>query len=202
MQEEALIIFVRQPEWGKVKTRLAADVGNDAALAIYKKLLQHTHSITSVLNCAKFVYSAESVGGNDQWQQGYEKRLQAGSDLGERMKAAFTDLFQKGYQKICIIGSDCFELTAAVLESAFQQLNTHDVVIGPATDGGYYLLGMKGSLKELFAGIDWSTEHVFAQTKAHLERQDFTYAQLPKLSDVDTLADVPGAWLRELGLSK
>ena len=118
------------------------------------------------------------------------------------MKAAFTELFEKGYQKICIIGSDCFELTTALVETAFLQLHNHDVVLGPALDGGYYLLGMRGSLKELFAGIDWSTEHVLTQTKVLVERQALSYWQLPALPDVDTLADIPETWLQELGLSK
>lgn len=196
------MIFVRKPEWGKVKTRLAAAVGNDAALTIYQKLLQHTHSVTSVLKCDKYVYYAESGGENDPWQQGYEKKLQVSGDLGERMKAAFAELFEKGYQKICIIGSDCFELTTALVETAFLQLNNHDVVIGPALDGGYYGLGMKDSLKDLFAGINWSTEQVLTQTKALVERQALSYWQLPVLPDVDTLADVPETWLQELGLFK
>ena len=80
MEEKALIIFVRKPEWGKVKTRLAAAVGNDAALAVYQKLLQHTHAITAVLHCDKSVYYAESVSEKDMRQQGYEKKLQARGD--------------------------------------------------------------------------------------------------------------------------
>jgi len=195
MNKEALIIFVRQPEWGKVKTRLAAAVGNDQALAVYRRLLAHTHSVTAALPCDKFVFYSDTIGENDLWHYGYGKRRQANGNLGERMKAAFAELFQQGYQQVVIIGSDCFALTTAMIETAFQELSGHQVVIGPATDGGYYLLGMQGSVKELFDHIDWSTDKVFSQTQQHVAKHQYTCKLLPVLPDVDTIADVPESWL-------
>ena len=198
MTEEAIIIFIRKPEAGKVKTRLAAAIGAEAALAVYKKLLDHTHTISSALTCDKYVFYVDAVDNNDIWSSGYTKLLQANTDLGGRMKAAFTHLFQKGYARVCIIGSDCFELTSEIINSAFSLVYKNDVVIGPAKDGGYYLLGMRDGLKEVFDEIEWSTEKVFAQTKTKMEKHGYTYALLPLLTDVDTIDNVPEAILSEL----
>lgn len=196
--KEAQIIFVRQPQLGKVKTRIAAAVGNNAALAIYKKLLQHTYEITSPLSCAKFVFYADAINNNDLWNDGYQKLLQANGDLGMRMKAAFKYLFEKGYNRICIVGSDCYELTPAIITNAFYLLKTHDVVIGPAKDGGYYLLGMKDGVKEIFDGVEWSTESVLQQTLLNIQEYKHTFTLLQQLNDIDTIHDVPEEWKQGL----
>ena len=191
MKEEALIIFVRKPEAGKVKTRLAAAIGAEAALTIYQKLLEHTHSTSLALDCDKYVFYADAVEEKDRWQNDFHKQQQAQTDLGGRMKAAFTQIFQKGYSRVCIIGSDCFELTSAIITDAFLLLHRHEVVIGPARDGGYYLLGMRSKTKDLFDGVEWSTGKVLAQTIEKLLQNDYSYALLPLLTDVDTINDVP-----------
>jgi rSAM/selenodomain-associated transferase 1 len=193
----ALILFVRKPEKGKVKTRIAATEGDDFALAIYKKLLAHTHSITAPLDCSKYVFYAGTIEDQDMWTEGYEKVLQAETDLGNRMKTAFARLFEKGHSRICIIGSDCYELSTEFIEDAYEQLENVDVVIGPAQDGGYYLLGMKEELKDVFQGIDWSTEKVLTQTITQLEKGEYTFALLPLLHDVDTIDEVPSIWKKE-----
>lgn len=197
-QKEALIIFVRNPEKGAVKTRLAASVGHDAALLVYTLLLAHTHTITAQLPCDKFVFYAGSIAEADCWQEGFSKRLQKGEDLGERMKAAFHSLFQQGYVRVCIIGSDCFELTTSHIRQAFAVLDENDVVVGPAADGGYYLLGMKDNLKNLFDGVQWSTTAVWPQTKDKLREQGSRYAVLPVLNDVDTIEDLPDELLQQV----
>ena len=200
MTEEALIIFVRKPVLGSVKTRLAAALGPEVALMIYQQLLAHTQSISHDLPCDKYVFYAGDIDEEDGWQAGYTKRQQVNGDLGERMKAAFAFLFEKGYRRLCIIGSDCFELTASIINDAFALLQKTDTVIGPAKDGGYYLLGMSGGLKEVFDGIAWSSGKVFSQTIAMLKQQQFTYQLLPLLSDVDTVDDVPEDVLADLNI--
>lgn len=195
MKEEALLIFVRRPQLGKVKTRLAAAIGEEAALAVYKKLLAHTQTITSVLTCDKFVFYAEEIEDDDIWNKGYCKQMQANAGLGERMKAAFSLVFQKGYERVCIIGSDCFELTARLIRHAFDLLLEKELVIGPAADGGYYLLGMKNSLKDVFDGVAWSTDKVLLQTEEKIKEQNLLYALLPVLTDVDTVDDLPANFL-------
>lgn len=185
----ALIIFVRNPELGKVKTRLAAQIGNEKALAVYKKLLQHTKEITLPASAEKYVFYTDEINNNDLWN-GYEKQTQAGNNLGDRMQNAFSFLFGKGYNKVCIIGSDCHELTTAIIETAFEKLTTTDVVIGPAVDGGYYLLGMKRNTKTLFEGIEWSTSKVFTSTIKKINERQLSCFTLPVLTDVDEANDI------------
>lgn len=187
--KSALIIFVRNPLLGKVKTRIAVTIGDENALVIYKHLLQHTKNITESLPVTKFVFYADEVTTNDLWN-GYEKWLQSGTDLGERMSNAFESLFKNGFTKIVIIGSDCLELDKKILSDAFLNLNEYEIVIGPATDGGYYLLGMKYPFKNLFENIIWSSNIVFNETIKQIEKRNLTLFLLPILNDVDEEKDI------------
>ncbi|HEX8331862.1 MAG TPA: TIGR04282 family arsenosugar biosynthesis glycosyltransferase [Segetibacter sp.] len=186
----ALIIFVRNPVLGKVKTRIAKDLGDEAALEIYKKLLSHTHSITSHLQIDRYVFYADYINDNDLWELSlYNKELQTGDHLGERMYNAFELLFKKGYSKVCVIGSDCVELTDHVINEAFSILDNKNSVIGPTYDGGYYLLGMSSLIRQLFQGKNWSTDTVCSDTIENLSNLNYTYSLLPVLSDVDNAED-------------
>lgn len=191
-----LMLFVRNPELGKVKTRLAASVGPETALDIYLHLLRHTRDITQELPMDKAVYYSERIEENDLWPgQFYQKKLQpAAGDLGDKMKAAFETAFADGYTAVVIIGSDCLQLTADIINEAFEGLEDHEVVIGPALDGGYYLLGMKHLHPELFQDKRWSTEHVFPDTLYDIERLHLSHTLLPYLSDVDELEDLQENW--------
>lgn len=192
--KEALILFVRNPELGKVKTRISNVAGDAFALHVYKNLLAHTKTITLHLPVDKYVYYADEIQDEDLWNNDlYFKAKQEGLDLGTRMHHAFSSVFQKSYKKICVIGSDCLELTAQIIEDAFKKLDKTDVVIGPAADGGYYLLGMKNAIKDVFQGIDWSTNLVLSQTLKKLENR-YSYELLPVLSDIDILEDLPKDW--------
>ena len=163
--KEALIIFAKIPEAGKVKTRLAATIGNEAALEVYKQLLILTASVTIGLPMDKFVFYSDHIIHQDTWEEKFfSKRVQLGKDLGQKMDNAFEDLFERGYSKIVIIGTDCPELNAGIITNAFTFLDTRDVVIGPAQDGGYYLLGMNQSHTTLFQDIPWSTSSVLKET--------------------------------------
>jgi rSAM/selenodomain-associated transferase 1 len=191
-----LIIFVRNPVRGKVKTRLAATIGDDKALAVYHLLLQRTIAVTRPLEMDKVVFTADSPELPQGWEQkGYQQQVQQGSDLGERMAQAITAAFAKGYNRVGIMGSDCFELTTEILREAFALLAEKEVVIGPATDGGYYFLGLTRFQADFFQNKAWSTASVLQQTLADAERLQLPVALLPELSDVDEekdLVTIPG----------
>lgn len=187
-----LIIFYRNPEIGKVKTRLAVTVGDSSALAIYLYIAAHTKLITENLPVDKAVFYSSHIDTEDNWKNGvYKKYVQTGMDLGEKMSNAFLKGFQSGYESICIIGTDCYELTPEIIEEAFVRLQYHDVVIGPATDGGYYLLGMKKHYQNVFEDKLWSTHSVCEATLKDVETLGLKYFLLPKLTDVDDESDLP-----------
>ena len=189
--KNAIIIFVRNPELGKVKTRLAKEIGDERALQVYRKLLQHTHSCVSAIECDRFVYYAEQITTDDLWKNDmYYKKVQQGNDLGERMMLAFSELFQHGYSKIIIIGSDCPGLSSAILKDAFNKLNEADIVLGPSTDAGYYLLGMKIVHPQLFQHIQWSTDTVLKDTQKIISSINKSATLLPELTDIDEAKDL------------
>jgi len=186
-----LLLFVRNPELGKIKTRLAAAVGPEKALEIYLHLLQHTRHVTQQLPVNKQVYYADRIEQNDLWPDAqYQKRVQPEGNLGQKMEAAFAAAFAEGYTSVVIIGSDCLKLTTELVQHAFDKLQTHDVVVGPAEDGGYYLLGMKKLYPEFFRNKHWSTADVFPDTLQDILHLHLTYALLPRLSDVDYVEDL------------
>jgi len=189
--KEALLIFAKNIQYGKVKTRLAATIGNEQALFIYRQLIAHTVSITNKLSIDKIIFYSDSIVEKDEWENNiYQKKLQSGNDLGERMKNAFKSSFTGGYQKIIIIGTDCFDLNETIIEKGFGSLKDNDVVIGPATDGGYYLLGIKKFHREIFENIDWSTDKVLKQTIAIANQLNLSVFMLPELSDIDREEDL------------
>lgn len=197
-QENLLLIFIKNPEPGKVKTRLAAAIGNQRALQIYLKLLAQTLDAAQGVKTNKQVWYSSFVDADDFiLKQDFEKKLQQGKNLGERMLNAFVVGFEEGYKNIVIIGSDCPDVTSDILEQAFDELNKHDMVIGPSADGGYYLLGMKKMYKEIFADIDWSTEYVLDQTKEKGESMSLRISFLPELNDIDTIEDLKAAGLND-----
>ena len=184
--KQALIIFVRNPVLGKVKTRLAETAGAEQALHVYRRLLQHTRHITQELDCDQYVFYADEPDGPDIWDEGtYRKELQQGSGLGERMEHAFTGLFAKGYEAIIIIGSDCMELTPVIIMQAFAALLQHDVVIGPSADGGYYLLGLTRMHSRLFQNMPWSTGAVLQETLKRCREAGLQFSLCPLLHDID-----------------
>ena len=193
----ALVIFVRNPILGQVKTRLAKDIGDKLALAIYLQLLQHTLKITRGLSFRKFIYYADEVSDYDLWSvPGYTKRKQNGTDLGERMLNSFKELFEQSFNRIIIIGSDCLQLQTENLQEAVALLESNVAVMGPASDGGYYLLGLTKLYPELFVNKPWSTDQVFAKTIDDFNNLGISYALLEELSDIDDITD-----LEENGIS-
>jgi uncharacterized protein len=191
-ENNALIIFVKNPVLGKVKTRLAKTLGDQKALEIYLELLSFTHKVTSGLDCGKFVFYADHVDQDDIWQNGgYIKKPQSGKDLGERMQNAFQSVFEEGHDKALIIGSDCAEITTEIIQEAFAHLEQKDVVVGPAKDGGYYLLGLKAMQGSLFQNMPWSSSEVLDLTLRKTNESGLTFSLLPELSDIDEEKDLP-----------
>ena len=184
-----LIIFTRNPELGKCKTRLATKVGDEAALNIYTFLLEHTAAITKDLAVEKQVHYSVKIRENDLWDGSiYSKKQQEGPDLGLRMLHAFEQGFEQAYKNIIIIGSDMFDMNQTDIEAAFEALNRSNFVIGPATDGGYYLLGMSILKPALFHAKAWGTSSVLKDTLADLQGE--TVAQLAAKNDVDYYEDI------------
>lgn len=189
LSKNLLLILTRNPELGKCKSRLAAKVGDQAALDIYNFLLDKTVSFTKNLKVEKWVYYSETIWMDDIWDNKvYKKKLQVGNDLGERMMNAFDEGFMAGFENIIIIGSDMFHLDQIDLEAAFSKLVDHDFVVGPAQDGGYYLLGMKSLKKELFQNKEWGTDTVLSDTLKNLESKKV--ALLEEKNDVDYYEDI------------
>lgn len=190
MKSNHLIIFVKNKILGKTKTRLAAGIGPQKAMEVYELLLQHTHLTTRCLPCKKNVYFSEELEQHGLWDDGnFSLVVQQGKSLGERMQYAFDQQFAQGAERVCIIGSDTFEISPALIQQAFSILETKDVVMGPANDGGYYLLGMNELQPEFFQNKAWSTESVLTQTLEDVKRLQLTYDLLPTLSDIDYKED-------------
>ena len=188
--EKALLVFAKKPCLGKVKTRLAQDIGDEKALSIYKQLLFHTFDVASqtealVIACftEKDDWTLDSIPYNTFYQQ-------TEGDLGLKMYHALEFAFKRGAKKAIVIGTDCPDITKELIEEAYRKLNTSDVVFGPAEDGGYYLIGMKSLEASLFQDIEWSTEKVLNQSLEKLERCSKTHCLLPSLNDLDTLEDL------------
>ena len=184
-----LIIFTKNPELGKCKTRLAKSIGDTAALEVYKKLLQHTAKVTQDLSADKVVFNnTEPIDQDDFSSTHFSKKNQRGDDLGEKMSNAFQEGFQNNYEKVVIIGSDLYDLQTRDIDEAFLQLTHNDYVIGPAKDGGYYLLGMKKFTPAVFQEINWSTATVLKETLHILKNKKV--ALLTQKNDIDTIDDI------------
>jgi rSAM/selenodomain-associated transferase 1 len=189
MNKNLILIFTRNPELGKVKTRLAASIGKDNALEIYIQLLEHTKKVALETPYDKQVLYSEEINHADIWESSFfQKKLQVGSDLGARMHHAFQQGFADGYEKIVIIGSDLIALESSDIIAAIENLSDNDIVIGPAEDGGYYLLGMKKIPNNLFSNKEWGTDTVLKDTL--LDIANLKYHLLQEKNDIDTYEDI------------
>ncbi len=189
--KEILIIFVKNPIPGKVKSRLASSIGVAGALSVYKKLLSKTKQTVLKLEIPRRICYSDFIDYNDQWPNHiFQKRLQEGQDLGARMHHAIQEAWQEDCGKICLIGSDIYELSAEIIHDAFELLDNADVVIGPSVDGGYYLIGMKIPIKEVLENKNWGTSSVLQETIDELKKMGKTYALLTPLNDIDELEDI------------
>ena len=191
MSSRLLLIFLRNPVPGSVKTRLAASVGDAKALEIYNKLIEHTVEASRQVDTDIQLWYSSFVDQKDRFDgKRFRKRLQQGGDLGARMWVAFQEGFTEGYAKVAVIGSDCPDISPEILESAFSRLDENEVVLGPSEDGGYYLIGMSSRFPFLFQEMMWSTPDVLPETIRRLEERSISYGLLPELNDIDTVEDL------------
>ncbi|MEI7708926.1 MAG: TIGR04282 family arsenosugar biosynthesis glycosyltransferase [Chlorobium sp.] len=195
-----LIIFTKNPEPGLVKTRLARSIGDEKALEVYEKLRCHTALIAEKAAVNRTACYSHFLPATDIFlTEHFNAQLQVGEDLGERMLNAISRGFDEGFRHIVLIGTDCYELSTANLDSAFLALERADAVVGPALDGGFYLIGLNKPIPELFLKREWSTKEVLSGTLDILQCLSLSYELLPELSDIDTFEDLKksGLWTHE-----
>jgi rSAM/selenodomain-associated transferase 1 len=195
----AVLVFVRAPEMGRVKTRLAASLGAGPALRVYRRLAEHAIAQARALADEARVRvhhtPADAAPAIRDWLgEGLLLLPQAEGDLGARMQDAFSRAFADGCERVVIIGSDLPGMDARLLRQAFAAMDEADAVIGPARDGGYYLLGLARPVPGVFDGIAWSTPGVFAATMQRLRAAGVSPVVLPTLADVDEVDDLPDGW--------
>ncbi|MBK8701837.1 MAG: TIGR04282 family arsenosugar biosynthesis glycosyltransferase [Saprospiraceae bacterium] len=181
----ALIVFVKNTGFEAVKSRIALEKGHIVAEMVYAELLEAVKESCRYSAADILVFYSHHIDQNDIWNGiAKERFLQSTGDLGEKMNAAF-DVALAQYDKVAIVGSDCPYLTPTILEEAFALLDATDVVLGPARDGGYYLLAMKKLYPEIFRDITWSSDEVFGQTLHKIMGLGRSVATLEKLEDID-----------------
>ena len=203
MSNNYLIIFIKYPEPGKVKTRLSKSIGNKNAVTLYKlfveTLLNRVTPNECNYNISVFFSPKEKQEEIKEWLgDKYKLYPQSGNNLGERISNAFNKTYDMGSKKSIIIGSDTPALKKSLILEAYELLSENDVIIGPTKDGGYYLLGLSHTSNSfekfrdssIFTGIEWSTEHVFDQTVAKLKQSSLSYKTLPEYYDIDQIEDL------------
>ena len=195
-QPERLIVFARFPEAGQVKTRLIPALGADRAAQLQAALTHATLDVAGQYCSGRPCEQQVQFAGGDAARMGRlfgvdrQYEAQVGNGLGERLEHAVSASFHSGVQRLVVIGTDCPELDSCRLNDAFAALTHSDVVLGPALDGGYYLIGMRTPRVELFRGIDWGTERVLQQTLTIARRLGIRVHRLQPLSDLDHAEDL------------
>jgi len=198
MISEQLIIFTRYPEPGKAKTRLIPVLGKEGAANLHRLMAQRMiANALSLQKSRQLSVAIHYTGSSEQLMQDWLGTdmiycQQSGGDLGARMSAALQKSLDFGIDKVVIIGTDCPKLKLEIIAKAFDELSDQDLVLGPAKDGGYYLIGLCRIMPELFDGIKWGTSEVFADTLAIAQKLNLSIAVLPILADIDRPEDLLG----------
>lgn len=193
---ERLIIFTRYPQPGRAKTRLIPALGAEGAAALHRQMAEQTLTEARRLREARSVAIEVLFTDSDSAQMqawlgaDLHYTAQHSGDLGNRLSQAFQSAFDRDATAVVAIGTDCPDVDADLLATAFEKLQTHDLVLGPATDGGYYLIGLSFVISDVFVDIDWSTAVVLQQTVAAAELLGLSIAYLPMLSDIDRPEDL------------
>ncbi len=196
MKENLLILFIKYPSPGAVKQRLAQHIGNKRAAEIYKIISEMVLNKITPEGTEEYVVEICFSPEEDeqlirQWLAEYDHfHPQQGRDLGERMLKAFERAFGNGYKRIVLIGSDCPDISREIILKSFILLHEKQVVLGPAYDGGYYLIGLREPVSKLFCNIDWGTANVLNQTCEKINEADLSFELLPKLRDIDRVEDL------------
>jgi len=199
-REPLIQILCKAPVLGKVKTRLIQEMGKRRALDLYLKMFER---LMAELSASRFKTELWISPDKDHVffeRYAFARFQQAGPDLGGRMSTALRDGLNR-YESVILVGTDLPLINRSYIEQAVNALRDHDVIIGPAEDGGYGLVGVKGETPDMFSDIDWGTERVLSQTCARLNRDGLDFGLLPLIWDVDRPADLPRyeAWLRGIG---
>ncbi len=188
-----LVIFLKAPRVGTVKTRLAAELGAEAACAAYRQLVEQLLANLDGLRNVELCFTPADASAEMEiqpWQHAdWTLRPQSEGDLGGRMAAAFAAAFAEGCNRVVLIGSDCPDVSVTDIENAWTALDTNDAVLGPARDGGYWLIGLNRPQSALFENVPWSTNAVFTETIRRAESLRLRVHCLRELEDVDTAAD-------------
>ncbi len=196
---ESIILFTRFPQPGRVKTRMIDRLGSQGAAKLHTKMTEKVIcQIQPALQKRKIELQIYYCGGSQQEMANWLGRnctlcIQQGSDLGQRMEHAFTQTIQQGAERILLIGSDCPDITADIISNGLKKLNNHDLVLGPAADGGYYLIGLRthgNEIATLFNSIDWGTDQVLEQTLTQAKKGELSCTLLPQLHDIDRAEDL------------
>lgn len=194
--DKKLIVFTRFPEPGKVKTRLVPALGIEGAAAIHRQMAEHTVEKAICLQSAGTARIQVAYTGSDEkcmrnWLgNDIEYSMQGAGDIGTRMLMAFQQAFESQSRKVVIIGTDCPALPVQVIEQAFEALNAYDLVLGPAFDGGYYLIGLRKPVPALFQAIEWGTPSVLKQTVDRANQHNISFTLLEELHDIDRPEDL------------
>ena len=197
MRENLLLIFAKNPQLGKSKTRLAATIGDENALTVYKELLRHTEAVSESLIEVDVRVCYTNYPFENYWTSA-EQVKQSDGDLGQRMNSAFMQAFKDGYKRVVGIGTDLPELTSEDLHTALKRLEEHDFVFGPSKDGGYYVIGLNSpELYYIFEDMPWSTDQLLTLTLERIKQQSGTYSLLPTRNDIDTIDDLMMSSLKD-----
>lgn len=194
--QELLLVFTRYPEPGKTKTRLVPALGADGAADLHRRLTENSMQRFVELQQKRPVEIEVCFDGGDQglmreWLgPGYRYIPQGSGDLGQRMSRAFASAFAAGKKRVLVVGADCPDLSAELLATALDLLETKDLVLGPAMDGGYYLIGLRQMKPDLFLDIKWGTNSVLNSTLARAARLGLSVGLLAVLSDIDRPQDL------------
>jgi uncharacterized protein len=196
IEKQHLIIFTRYPEAGKTKTRLIPALGTKGAADLHRQMTEHTLTQVKQLQSNALSFEVRFAGGDLQLMQDWlgsdsSYQAQGDGDLGQRMARSLLEAFQSGAEKAVLIGTDCPDVNTEILAEAFAKLHHYNLVLGPAMDGGYYLIGLQSPIPELFIDIDWGTAKVLQQTVKIAETLNLSLIYLPYLADIDRPEDLP-----------
>jgi rSAM/selenodomain-associated transferase 1 len=201
LHQQCILLFIRTPERGKIKKRLSEDLGDKIVLSLYRNFIL---DVVEMLHRGEFsfkicYYPPHSQKKLKNWLGAYSYMQQKGESLGDRMLNAFRDTFAEGFTEVVIIGSDIPDLPRMILKKAFD-FGKYDAVIGPASDGGYYLIGFRKEnlLPVIFRDITWGTDTVFEKTMAIFRKNRSKVKVLPKWHDVDRMNDLKELFQRNL----
>jgi len=187
-----LAIFARVPVSGRVKTRLSPAIPLPIVAQLYRAMLADALEVVASSGTGQVSLYWDSIGEepSDPALPGVAIRHQRGAELGERLSSAFGELLAEPGDRAIVMGSDCPDLGPAVLVEAFAALEDRDLVLGPARDGGYYLIGLRRPAPALFEGVSWGTDQVLGQTLGRAEGMGLRVARLAVLDDIDTPDDL------------